>query len=100
MCSLSVVTSDDWIFLGIVSKFCFFLFRNAFSGPLTEGGQASLPPSPSSNKYSRAHNNKTQHSFTLSKENPKNHVTHPFSSAGISIFSREISNFCYLGKYR
>lgn len=97
MCSLSVVTSDDWIFLGIVSKFCFY---KAFSAPLTDGGQAFLPPSPSSNKYSRTLNNKTQHSYTLSKENPKNHVTHPFSSAGISIFSREISNFCYLRKYR
>ena len=29
-----------------------------------------------------------------------NHVTHPLSSAGISIFSPEISKFCYIKKYR
>ena len=29
-----------------------------------------------------------------------NHVTHPLISAGISIFSPEISKFCYIKKYR
>ena len=29
-----------------------------------------------------------------------NHVTHPFTSADISIFSPEISKFCYIKKYR
>ena len=29
-----------------------------------------------------------------------NHVTHPFSSADISIFSPEISKICYIKKYR
>ena len=29
-----------------------------------------------------------------------NHVTHPLSSADISIFSSEISKFCYIKKYR
>ena len=29
-----------------------------------------------------------------------NHVTHPLSSADISIFSPEISKFCYIKKYR
>ena len=29
-----------------------------------------------------------------------NHVTHPLSSAGINIFPSEISNFCYIKKYR
>ena len=29
-----------------------------------------------------------------------NHVTYPFSFAGISIFSPEISKFCYIKKYR
>ena len=29
-----------------------------------------------------------------------NHVTHPLSSADISIFSQEISKFCYIKKYR
>ena len=34
------------------------------------------------------------------KKNQKNmnHVTHPFSSADISIFSPEISKFCYIKK--
>ena len=29
-----------------------------------------------------------------------NHVTHPLSSADITIFSPEISKFCYIEKYR
>ena len=29
-----------------------------------------------------------------------NHVTHPLSSADISIFSPDISKFCYIKKYR
>ena len=29
-----------------------------------------------------------------------NHVTHPLNFAGISIFSRDISKFCYIKKYR
>ena len=29
-----------------------------------------------------------------------NHVTHPLSSADISIFLPEISKFCYIKKYR
>ena len=29
-----------------------------------------------------------------------NHVTHPLTSADISIFSQEISKFCYIKKYR
>ena len=29
-----------------------------------------------------------------------NHVTHPLSSADISIFSPKISKFCYIKKYR
>ena len=29
-----------------------------------------------------------------------NHVTHPLSSADISIFLPEVSNFCYIKKYR
>ena len=29
-----------------------------------------------------------------------NHVTHPLSSADISIFSPEITRFCYIKKYR
>ena len=29
-----------------------------------------------------------------------NHVTHPLNSADISIFSPDISKFCYIKKYR
>ena len=29
-----------------------------------------------------------------------NHVTHPLRSADMSIFSTEISKFCYIKKYR
>ena len=29
-----------------------------------------------------------------------NHVTHPLSSADVSIFSPKVSNFCYIKKYR
>ena len=39
----------------------------------------------------------------LTQGRPKkyvNHVAHLLSSAGISIFSSEISKFCYINKYR
>ena len=41
-------------------------------------------------------------SYTLPKEDPKNinYATDPLSSADVSIFSPEISNFCYIKKYR
>ena len=34
------------------------------------------------------------------KKIEKNHVTHPLSSANISVFSPEISKFRYIKKYR
>ena len=43
------------------------------------------------------------HSFTIPEEDRKNymnHVTHPLSSADISIFLLEISKFCCIKKYR
>ena len=45
---------------------------------------------------------KLWHICNLPKEDPKNinHVTHPVSSADISIFSSEISKFCYIKKYK
>ena len=42
--------------------------------------------------------NETWDNYTLTKEDPKN--THTLSSAEISIFSQEISTFCYIKKYR
>ena len=45
-------------------------------------------------------NDETLHSYTSPKEDPKNknNVKHPLSFADISIFSAEISNFCYVKK--
>ena len=47
------------------------------------------------------HNYETWHSYAIPKEGPKNiWITwHLLSSAGISIFSQEISKFCYIKKY-
>ena len=50
-----------------------------------------------------AYNEETWHSYILLEEDPKkytNHVTHLLSSASISIFSLEISNFHYIRKDR
>ena len=45
--------------------------------------------------------NFAQSYLTLSESKKiMNHVTHPLSSADISIFSLEISKFCYIKKYR
>ena len=45
--------------------------------------------------------NFTQFNLTLRRSKKYiNHVTHTISSADISIFSPEISNFCYTKKYR
>ena len=45
----------------------------------------------------------TWHSYTLAKEDLKIYMYHmiqPLSSADSSIFSPEISKFCYIKKYR
>ena len=45
--------------------------------------------------------NETWYSYTLAKEDLReHHETHSLSSADISIFSQEISIFCYIKKYR
>ena len=49
------------------------------------------------------YNDETWHSYTLSKEDLKkcmNYMTHPLSSANMSIFALEISKLCYIKKYR
>ena len=51
--------------------------------------------------YDTSYNDETWNSsYTLPREDSKymNHVTHPLSSADISIFSLEISKFCYIKK--
>ena len=59
---------------------------------------------PSLKSVTHIYNDDTCHSNTLPKEDPKNiyinHVTHPLISAGISIFSPDISNFCNIKKYK
>ena len=61
-----------------------------------KGGQKG----PFSNLSHISCNDETWQSYSLPKEKPKNHVTHPLNSADISIFSPEISKFCYIKKYR
>ena len=68
-------------------------------GQLTDGGdkKATLP------KICHTHPSIIKlGSYTLQKEDTKkymNHVIHPFSSSDISIFSPEISKFCYFKNY-
>ena len=50
-----------------------------------------------------SYNDEPWHSITLHREDPKKiwyHVTHPLSSAEISIFSAKISKYFYIKKYR
>ena len=63
------------------------------------GGRAKRPRS--QNLPDTFYKCETWHSYTLPKEDPKkymNHVTHSLSSADISIFSVQISKFCYIIK--
>ena len=56
------------------------------------GGQKSPPPL---NLPHISYNDETWYSGILPKEDPKN-MTYPLRSADISVFSPEISNFCYI----
>ena len=50
-----------------------------------------------------SYNDENWHSYTLPKEDQEiyiNHMTDPLSSADISIFSSEISKFCYIKKHK
>ena len=76
------------------------LFWMVFFGRLlTEGSAQKGPPSLKYVTHILQWLNLT--SYTLPKEDPKNmnHLTHPSSSVYISIFSLEISKFCYIKKY-
>ena len=64
------------------------------------GAPHEWPTSPKSVTHI-CHNYETWHSYAIPKEDPKNiWITwHLLSSADISIFSQEISKFCYIKKY-
>ena len=73
----------------------------AFPGLLTDGGwtkKASLPKI--CHTYPTMMKLGTVIPYLKKIQKYKNHVTHTLSSADISIFSPEISKFCYIKKYR
>ena len=67
-------------------------------------GAKNAPPSlPPLHLSHISNDDEIWHNYNLPKEDKKiymNHVTHLLSSAGISIFSSEITIFCYIKKYR
>ena len=66
-----------------------------------EGGRKKDPPSPKSFTHPSMKKLSTVITYLKKiKKNYINHVTHLLSSASISIFSLEISNFHYIVKYR
>ena len=70
-----------------------------FRGFLWMGGAKSSSPE---NLSHISYKYEIRHNYTLRKKNQKkymNHVTQPLSSADISIFSLEITKFCYIRKY-
>ena len=72
-----------------------------FRGCLKDAGVKKAPHPYNLSRIS--YNDETWHNYLLPKEDSKkhiNHVTHPLSSADISIFSPEISNFCYIKIYK
>ena len=82
-------------------KICLTLFRMGFSGLLTDGGDQKGLPSLKSVPHILQWWNLAQLYLTQRRSKKyMNHVTHPLSSADISIFSSEISKFCYIKKYR
>ena len=81
--------------------------RYSYINPIQDGhfrgcsrmGAAKRPPSLKSVNF---YNDETwQLYFTLRRSKKyKNHLTHPLTSANISIFSPELTKFCYIKKYR
>ena len=68
---------------------------------LMEGGRAKRPPSLKPVTHILQWWNFAQLYLTQRRSKKyMNHVTHPLSSADISIFSPKISKFCYIKKYR
>ena len=73
----------------------------AFSGLLTDGWEATPPPSPLPKicqTYPKMIKLGTLVPYLKKTQKNINHVTHPLSPADISIFSLEISKFCYIKK--
>ena len=72
-----------------------------FRGCSMMGGGKKAPPSLKSVTHTLQWWNLAQLYLTQRRSKKyMNHVTHPLSSADISIFSPEISKFCYIKKYR
>ena len=71
----------------------------AFSGLLTDGGEAKSPLSLKSVTYILQQRNLAQLYLTQRRSKKyRNHVTHHLSSVDISIFSLQIIKFCYIKK--
>ena len=64
------------------------------------GGLFSLPSLKSATHILQWWNLAQLYLTSVRSQKSINHVTHPLSSADISIFSLEISKFCYIKKYR
>ena len=76
-------------------------FFGAAHGSGGEGGGAKRPPFLKSVAHILQWWNLAQLYLTQRRSKKyMNHVTHPLSSADISIFSPEINKFCYIKKYR
>ena len=79
------------------------LFRMGFFGAACwwgRGGGFKKAPSLKSVTHILQWWNLAQLYLTQEDKKNINHVTHPLSSADISIFSLEISTFCHIKKYR
>ena len=82
------------------------IFRMTFFGTAQvqeEGSKSHPPPLPARSKnlsYISLMKLGTVGTYLEKIQKYVNHVIHPMSSADTSIFQLEISNFCYIKKYR
>ena len=74
----------------------------AANGWKVGGGEGGKKATPSLKSAAHTYNDETWHNYTLPKETQKyiTHAAHLLISADVSIFSLEISSFCYIKKYR
>ena len=76
------------------------LFRWAFSGLFTDGGGSKKAPLPKiCHTYPTMMKLGTVISYLKKIQKYMNHVTHHLRFADISIFSTDVSKFCYIKKY-